>query len=253
MAAARPLVPLLVCALAPVRATELEGRTFSKGSPIWTFAMRQRVWRARVRAGEIQHQILSLFNASRLRYIAHSWPLRPTVCPCDVHFCDYLDERSIRGRSVFHLGTGGHHLVGARNHAEGWRNEILGLTLAPREHARYVRRLIRDPGLGRHYKVLFADIYSLCAAGLPRFDLVALFHLCEFGDPASAGRRLDDGGVLRAFCSCLRPGGLLLLYRGSFGFGRAQSLITEAVADGSLSFVEDYKSLSIYRATAGLC
>jgi hypothetical protein len=33
---------------------------------------------------------------------------------------------------------------------------------------------------------LFADIYSLAAAGLPTFDLVTLFHLCEFGDPSSA-------------------------------------------------------------------
>jgi len=207
----------------------------------------QRLWRARVRAGEIQQQISALFQPSRLRYVAHSWPLRPTVCPCDVHFCDYLDERTIRGRTVFHFGTGGHHVVGTRNYTEEWRNEILGLTLAPREHARYVSRVIREPAFGRHYKVLFADIYSLCASALPLFDLVSLFHLGEFGDPASGGRRNDDEGVLRVFCSRLRPGGLLLLYRGSFGFTRIQPLLTRAAADGLLSFTEDYKSLSIYR------
>jgi hypothetical protein len=207
----------------------------------------QRLWRARVRAGELHQQLAALFQPSRLRYIAHSWPLRPEVCPCDVHLCDYLDERAIRGRTVFHFGTGGHHLVGTRNHAEGWRNEILGLTLAPSEHASYLRRVIREPAFGRHYKVLFGDIYGLSVAALPAFDVVSLFHLCEFGDPASGGRRHDDEGVLRMFCSRLCPGGLLLLYRGSFGFARARPLVTRAVADGLLSFVEDYKSLSIYR------
>jgi hypothetical protein len=148
---------------------------------------------------------------------------------------------------VFHFGTGGHHLVGVRNHVEEWRNEILGLTLAPGEHARYVSRVIREPALARHYKVLFADIYSLSAEALPEFDLVALFHLGEFGDPASGGRRHDDGGVLRMFCSRIRPDGLLLLYRGSFGFPRIEAVVASAVDGGILSFAEDYKSLSIYR------
>jgi hypothetical protein len=207
----------------------------------------QRLWRARVRSTELHQQLLALFQPSRLRYIAHSWPLRPDVCPCDVHFCEYLDERTIRGRVVFHFGTGGHHFVGARNHTEGWRNEILGLTLAPSEHASYMRRVIREPAFGRHYKVLFGDIYSLNVAALPSFDLVSLFHLCEFGDPTSAGRRHDDEGVLRMFCSSLNAGGQLALYRGSFGFARTQPLVTKAVTDGLLSFVEDYKSMAIYQ------
>lgn len=209
--------------------------------------MSQRIWRARVRAGEIQQQLAALFQPSRLRYIAHSWPLRPDVCPCDVHLCDYLDERAIRRRTAFHFGTGGHHVVGRRNHAEGWGNEILGLTLSPSEHASYVRKIVREPALGRHYKVLFGDIYSLSPTALPAFDLVSLFHLCEFGDPESGSRQRDDEGVLRMFCSLLNPGGLLLLYRGSFGFARAHALVTGAIADGLLSFVEDYKSLAIYR------
>lgn len=229
------LRPLLPSASKPSRAPSARERVM------------HRLWRTRVRAGEIQQQLAALFQPSRLRYIAHSWPLRPDVCPCDVHFCDYLDERGIRGRAIFHFGSGGHHVVGTRNHTAGWQNEVLSLTLAPAEHARYLRRVVRDPAFGRYYKVLFADIYSLCADGLPLFDLVSLFHLCEFGDASSGGRRHDDEGVLRTFCSRLRADGLLLLYRGSFGFKRAEPLVARAVADGTLSFVEDYKSLSIYR------
>ncbi len=87
---------------------------------------------------------------------------------------------------------------------------------------------------------------GLVTAALPSFDLVSLFHLCEFGDPASAGRRSGDEGVLRMFCSRLRPGGLLLFYRGSFGFASCQPLVLAAVAAGVLSFVEEYNSLSVY-------
>ena len=140
--------------------------------------MRQRLWRAYVRSGELQQRLMRAFNPSRLSFVAHSWPLRPDVCPCDVDLCHYLDSRAVRGRSVFHFGTGGHHLVGLRNHANGWANEVLGLTLSPSEHERYVRLVVRDPSLARHYKVLFADIYSLAAAALPTFDVVTLFHLC---------------------------------------------------------------------------
>jgi hypothetical protein len=211
--------------------------------------MTQRLWRAYVRAGELRQRLMRAFNPTRMQFVAHSWPLRPDVCPCDVDFCDYVDSHGMRGRSVFHFGTGGHHLVGLRNHAEGWTNEVLGLTVSPREHDTYVRHVVRDPALAKHYKVLFADIYSLSTAALPTFDVVTLFHLCEFADPSSAGRRLDDSGLLRMFCCRLAPEGLLLLYKGSFGYSRAQPLLAAAVAEGTLAFVEEFRSLAIYRRT----
>jgi hypothetical protein len=75
-----------------------------------------------------------------------------------------------------------------------------------------------------------------------------LFHLCEFADARSAGRRMDDAQVLRLFHSRLRPAGLLMFYKGSFGYPRARPLIAQLLADGLLSFVEEYASLEIYRA-----
>lgn len=207
----------------------------------------RRLWRAYVRAGAIKESALRGLMPSRMHFVHYSWPLRPGVCPCDVHFCDYLQERNIRRKSVFHFGTGGHHLVGTTNRDAGLENEILGLTVSPAEHARYVARVVRDPALGRHYKVLFADIYSLSAASLPAFDLVTLFHLSEFADSHNAGTRLDDGDVLRLFCSKLTPGGLLFLYPGSYGYARAAPLVAQAVEAGAISFLEDFKSLIVFR------
>jgi hypothetical protein len=209
--------------------------------------MMHRLWRVYVRAGALKERTLRAVMPSRMRFVHYSWPLR-SVCPCDVHFCDYLVERDVRAKSIFHFGTGGHHIVGRRNLEGGLRNDILGLTLSPREHAKYVTRVVRDPELSRHYKVLFADVYSLSAACLPLFDIVTLFHLCEFAQTSSAARRMDDAQVVRLFCSKLPRGGLLLLYTGSYGYGQAAQLVSQAVAAGWLSFDERYKSLAVFRA-----
>jgi hypothetical protein len=205
-----------------------------------------------VRVGELKESVMRRLAPSRLHFVHYSWPLRPTVCPCDIHFCEFLAQRNIRRQAIFHLGTGGHHVVGLHNQGAGLANEILGLTLSPREHASYVKRVVDDPALGKHYKVLFADIHSLSAGGLPDFDIVTLFHLCELADANHGGRRLTDAQVLGLFCSKLRPDGLMLIYPGSFGYSQAAPLIEQAVAAGRLSFDQEYQSLLVYRAAGGL-
>lgn len=213
--------------------------------------MMRRLWRAYVGAGALKERALRSIMPSRMRFVHYSWPLRPGVCACDLHFCEYLAERNIRGKSIFHFGTGGHHLVGLQNRDLGLANDVLGLTVSPSEHAKYVARVIRDPALGKHYKVLFADIYSLSAACLPVFDIVTLFHLCEFAATNNAGRRINDAEVLRLFCSKLARAGLMLFYPGSYGHPQLAPLLAQAVAEGRVSFVEEYKSLAIFRVPGG--
>jgi hypothetical protein len=167
------------------------------------------------------------------------------MCPCDLHFCDYLQERNVRSKSIFHFGTGGHHIVGMRNRIDDMCNVILGVTVAPDEIKRYVKLVVRDPILGQNYKVLFADVHDLQAASLPNFDLVTLFHLCEFGSVTGSGHLLSDEGVLGLFISKLNPGGLLALYPQSLGYQRLRPIIEAAVAAGTLEHREDYRSLQI--------
>jgi hypothetical protein len=213
----------------------------------------RRVWRAYVRVGNIKEGALRRLMPSRMNFVHYSWPLRPAVCPCDIDFCEFLQTRAVRRKSVFHFGTGGHHVVGLYNHSAGLENDVLGLTLAPPEHAKYVRQVIRDPALGRHYKVLFADLYSLSEQCLPDVDIVTLFHLGEFSDAGNPGRRMDDAGVLRLFLSKSFAGGLICFYPGSYGYRKSLPLIERAVAEGKLSFVEAYKSLSIFRVPGAAC
>jgi hypothetical protein len=209
--------------------------------------MKKRLWLTYVRLGERLQNLRRSFSPTRLRFVHYSWPLRAEVCPCDPDFCDYLRERQIRRQSVFHFGSGGHHLVGERNLADALENEILAITLAPAELRGYVNRVVRDPALAKHYKVLFADIYSLSAATLPVFDAATLFHLGEFEDAGSGSRRLDDAGVLQMFIAHLAHDGLLFLYPGSFAYAKVAPLIEQAVAQRQIEFVEHFRSLAVYR------
>jgi hypothetical protein len=212
-----------------------------------TERLASRLWRTYVRAGALKERALRGIRPSRMPFVPYSWSLNARQCPCDVHFCEFLEEREIRGRSIFHFGSGGHHLVGVRNRRGGLNNDILAVTLSPREHASYVSRVIRERQIGVHYKVLFADIYTLSMNSLPAFDVVTLFHLCEFTPESGAGRASDET-VLRRFCSRIGPGGSMLFYRGSYGYPRLAPMIDWMVDEGRLSFVEEYRSLVVYRA-----
>jgi hypothetical protein len=120
--------------------------------------MNRPLWRAWLAWGEMRQRLARIRRPHTMRYVAHGWPLRPEECPCDVDFCEYLQSQNVRGLRIFHFGTGSHHHVGVRNLQAQWHNDIIGLTISPREHASYVRRVIREPALAAGYKVLFADI-----------------------------------------------------------------------------------------------
>jgi hypothetical protein len=86
-----------------------------------------------------------------------AWPLRIEVCPCDLHF---VEEQGLAQATIFHLGTGAHHLVGRRLAHDGRDNVVIGITIAPREHEAYAKLAMADPILARSYQVLLGDIYS---------------------------------------------------------------------------------------------
>jgi hypothetical protein len=178
--------------------------------------------------------------------VDRSWPLRPERCPCDVHFVEFLRAHRIGGRSIFHFGSGEHHLVGRENSGTA-PNDILAVTASRREHDAYVALVTSDPFLARHYHVLFADIYMLAPRLLPTFDLVTLFHLHEFWD-AEHHRfaRHDDASLVGAFLDRLSPQGLLLFYEGSDGFVRTRPLLAQLVEDGTLVAEGRFASLLLY-------
>lgn len=184
----------------------------------------------------------------QLNYWRETWPLNTSECPCDVHFVEFLRDRAIGGRSVFHFGSGEHHLLGIENARFDVPNQVLSVTASRQEHESYVERVIADPSLANTYKVLFADIYTLSPLGLPRFDVVSLFHLGEFWDAArSAYAPLDDARLLEVMIDRTEPGGFLCFYHGSNGWPAARPLVDRAVGSGRLRREDDFLSLVVCR------
>jgi hypothetical protein len=180
--------------------------------------------------------------------LTSSWGLLPDTCPCDIQFCEYLQQADIRGKSIFHFGTGSHHLIGLENQKFDRPNEIMGITASLPEHQTYVQAVMKDAALAKYYKVLFADIYTLTASHLPSFDIVNLFHLCEFYLPDNAALvHHTDVSLLQLFVDKLPPDGRILFYCGSRAWSeQAQAIVAAFEAAGKIQRVGEFKSLLIY-------
>ncbi len=176
-----------------------------------------------------------------------SWVLQPDSCPCDIQFVEYLKQHNIQSKSIFHFGTGEHHFVGLQNQQFDQPNEIFGITASAPEHQSYVQLVLKNTELPKYYKVLFADIYTLTAHTLPTFDLVTLFHLCEFYLPENASLiHQNDATLLQLFLDKLNPEGRILFYLGSQKWQAAKSIVQTFEAAGKIKQIDQYESLLIY-------
>ena len=189
-----------------------------------------------------------------LHFWDNYWGLRLAECPCDQHFVEWLDEKNISHQTIFHFGTGGHHLLGIHNVENKRDNAIFGITAAPKEHETYEELIIKDPKIGWAYKVFFGDIYQLDARLLPEFDIVTLFHVGEFRTEANdAYGALTDLEMVRVLLSKTRNGGKVLFYNGSYAYNLAQIVIEQLLKDGVIIESGTYKTLPIFTRTGVRC
>ena len=87
---------------------------------------------------------------------------------------------------------------------------------------------------------------------LPEFDVVSLFHLCEFWGPemVAAYGAMSDLEMLNLLTDKTRLGGLILFYMKSMAFDRAQPVIAEWEKVRKVERVEEFKTLLVYRKKA---
>jgi hypothetical protein len=187
----------------------------------------------------------------KLNYYKDNWALDVSECPCDVHFVDYLRSRRLRGKSIFHFGTGSHHVVAVENAKQRKPSHVLGVTASKQEYESYIDLVVAKPELANTYKAMFVDIYTLEPRLLPEFDVVSLFHLGEFHDPVRQKYApLDDRKLLALMVRKLKPGGRVCFYRGSNGWAKSEPIVTAFIKAGKLAKPETYKSLLICRRSA---
>ena len=176
------------------------------------------------------------------------WYLDEATCPCDVHFLEWLDQEKITGATIFHFGTGGHHVIGIRTAENGSGNLVLGITASQPEHDAYEKLIIERPKIGRSYKVLFGDIYQLEARLLPALDIVTLFHVGEFRtEKNDAYGALTDEEMMRLLIGRMPARGMISLYSGSYAFDVADRISKKLVAEGVLEPAGEFKTLRNFR------
>jgi hypothetical protein len=186
-----------------------------------------------------------------LNYWKATWDLDPVQCPCDIDFCDYLDEKKITGSTIFHFGTGNHHIVGLRAARSGADNTVLAITASREEYDDYIRLLIDNPRLGATYKAYFGDIYQIDRRLMPPLDFATLFHTGEFRNHHNdAYGALTDLEMALVCVDSLKPGGELHFFTGSFAYDVAERVGAEIIKQRPMIKVGAYKSLMIYRKTA---
>jgi hypothetical protein len=179
------------------------------------------------------------------------WGLRVNECPCDVHFVEWLRETNVRGATIYHFGSGGHHLVGVELAKDGRDNVVVSITAAPQEYDDYVKLLIEQPEVSKSYLCYFGDIYTVNRRLLPTFDVVTLFHLREFrSEKNDAYGGLTDLEVGQELCRATKPGGWLLFYPGSYAWPDAKNDVAALVRQGLIEPAGEYKSIVVYKRTA---
>jgi hypothetical protein len=172
-----------------------------------------------------------------------------------VHLIEWLDEKRIRDATLFHFGTGAHHHVGIECARPERQNTVLGITASPQEHEAYVTLAINRPDVVRFYTAVFGDIYLLNEKLLSSFDVVTLFHLCEFrGEQNDTYGAMTDLELVNLLTDKIRPGGHILFYPNSFAFDRAEHSAKDVIAQWEqrreVERLEMFKTLLVYRKKA---
>jgi hypothetical protein len=184
----------------------------------------------------------------KMNYYYGGWDLDVDVCPCDVHFTDYLEEKKIRDGAIFHFGTGTHHHVGVRSYENGLNNAVLAITASVEEINAYTKLTLERPEVTRSYKAFFGDIYLLEKRLLPMFDAVCLPHVSEFWGPNNvAYGGMTDRQMIDLLTERTKSGGHLFFYTKSMAFDKAGPIIARWAKESPVVDEGLYKTLAVYR------
>jgi len=187
----------------------------------------------------------------KMNYWTDKWDLHVNVCSCDVHFNEWTEANKFSGKTTYHFGTGTHHVGGLRQVERG--NRVFGSTASKEEYESYVALVTENSRVAKSYLAYFGDIYLTNARLLPEFDVVTLFHLCEFFFPNTASAEyggLTDRGVLDLMTERTRAGGHILFYRGSLNYEQAKPVIAAWAKERKVEPVADFKTLQVFRKIA---
>ncbi|MBM3526781.1 MAG: hypothetical protein FJX62_01695 [Alphaproteobacteria bacterium] len=179
-----------------------------------------------------------------------NWDLDVEVCPCDVHFNDWVKKQKLKNKLIYHFGTGTHHVIGIQQAINKSGNTVFAITASKGEYDTYIELSSKKAQVSKNYLAYFGDIYLTNPKLLPDFDVVTMFHLCEFFHPNTASKSyggVDDAKLLDMFTAKTKPGGYILFYTRSMAFDRAHPIILKWEKKGQVKRVGEFKTLLVFR------
>ena len=187
----------------------------------------------------------------KMNYWTDKWDLHEDVCPCDVHFNEWIADRTLTGKTIYHFGTGTHHVIGRTQAENDSGNIVFAITASIEEYEAYIKLVSENPRVARNYLAYFGDIYLTNPKLLPEpFDVVTLFHLCEFFFPNTASSEyggITDLKLANLLTDKVRPGGHILFYTRSMGSDKTKELLPEWEKAKPVERVGEFKTLLVYR------
>jgi hypothetical protein len=181
------------------------------------------------------------------------WDLDEAQCPCDIHFNEWIAANKVADKTIFHFGTGTHHIVGIAQAENGLNNAVFAITASVVEYESYIKLVTERAALLKSYLAYFGDIYLTNPRLLPDIDIVTLFHANEYihdNTPGADYGGLDDAKVLDLLTAKTRAGGYFLFYKGSFAFDKTAAIADAWASNNPVERLADFKSLLVYRKTA---
>lgn len=184
----------------------------------------------------------------KMNYWTDKWDLNEIVCPCDVHFNDWVAKQKLKNKTIYHFGTGTHHVVGIKQAQR--KNRTYAITASKEEYEAYIELVTANSGVARNYLAYFGDIYLTNPDLLPKLDVVTMFHLCEFFFPNTASKEyggMTDAKLLDLFTDKLSGGGHILFYTRSIAFDKAKPIIAKWEKKAPVKRVGEFKTLLVFR------
>ena len=65
----------------------------------------------------------------KMNYWTDKWDLHVDVCPCDVHFNDWVKHKKLKKKLIYHFGTGTHHVIGIEQATNKSGNGVFAITV----------------------------------------------------------------------------------------------------------------------------
>jgi hypothetical protein len=190
----------------------------------------------------------------KMNYWTDKWDLHEDVCPCDVHFNEWVAQEKLTGKQIYHFGTGTHHVIGREQAENGSGNTVLAITASIEEYEAYIKLVSENSRVARNYIAYFGDIYLTNPKLLPdSFDVVTMFHICEFFFPNTASPEyggMTDLKVLNLFADKTKPGGHILFYTRSMGADKTKEILPQWEKANKVERVGEFKTLLVYRKKA---